>query len=147
MPFEDNLGYFGLVLAIIGHSVPFCNFLGHYRLGSGHFSPMCLTGTITSKNKGGGSDPLWKKTITNLLFFFECFPNCVIKCCIGSPESVKNLCQSTATYAELSGKQNPPLKKRECDGTRHGRVIEPLFICIHLSAIYAQFRATKIGLP
>jgi len=30
---------------------------------------MCLTGSITSENKGGGSDPLRKKSIGNLLFF------------------------------------------------------------------------------
>ena len=30
---------------------------------------MCLTGSITSENKGGGSDPLRKKTIVNPFFF------------------------------------------------------------------------------
>ena len=37
---------------------------------------MCLTGSITSENKGGGgSDPLRKKSIVNLLFFPDGFPN------------------------------------------------------------------------
>ena len=36
---------------------------------------MCLTGSITSKNKGGGSDPLRKKSIVNPLFFCDGFPN------------------------------------------------------------------------
>ena len=49
-----NLGYFGLVLAVIGHSVPLRNFLGYYRLCFGHFLTMCPTGSITSKNNGGG---------------------------------------------------------------------------------------------
>ena len=36
---------------------------------------MCLTGSITSENKGGGgSDPLRKKSIVNLLFFLDGFP-------------------------------------------------------------------------
>ena len=36
---------------------------------------MCLTGSITSENKGGGgSDPLRKKSIVNLLFFSDGFP-------------------------------------------------------------------------
>ena len=48
-----NLGYFGLVLAIIGHSVPLCNFL----LCSGHFLTMYPTGSITSKNKRIRSNP------------------------------------------------------------------------------------------
>ena len=54
-----------------------CNFLGYYRLCSGHFSPMCPTGSITSKNKGGegGSNPLRKNSITNPLFLFDGFPN------------------------------------------------------------------------
>ena len=30
---------------------------------------MCLTGSITSENKGGGSDPLRKISITNPFFF------------------------------------------------------------------------------
>ena len=39
---------------------------------------MCLTGSITSENKGGsggGSDPLRKISITNPLFLFDGFPN------------------------------------------------------------------------
>ena len=38
---------------------------------------MCLTGSITSENKGGvgGSDPLQKKSIGNLLFIFDGFPS------------------------------------------------------------------------
>ena len=35
---------------------------------------MCSTGSITPENKGGGSDPLWKISITKLLFFFDGFP-------------------------------------------------------------------------
>ena len=38
---------------------------------------MCLTGSITSGNKGGGgggSDPLRKTSITNPLFFSDGFP-------------------------------------------------------------------------
>ena len=35
---------------------------------------MCLTGSITSEKKGGGSDPLRKKSIVNLLFFLDGFP-------------------------------------------------------------------------
>ena len=30
---------------------------------------MCTTGSITSENKGGGSDPLWKISISKSLFF------------------------------------------------------------------------------
>ena len=30
---------------------------------------MCSTGSKTSENKGGGSDPLWKISIKKLLFF------------------------------------------------------------------------------
>ena len=37
---------------------------------------MCTTGSITSENKGGGggSDPLWKKSIKKALFFSDGFP-------------------------------------------------------------------------
>ena len=39
---------------------------------------MCLTGSITSENKGGGSDPLRKKSIVNPLFFCDGFPYRII---------------------------------------------------------------------
>ena len=35
---------------------------------------LCLMGSITSKNKGGGSDLLQKISITNPLFLFDGFP-------------------------------------------------------------------------
>ena len=36
---------------------------------------MCITGSITPENKGGGVFPLWKISISKPLFFFDVFPN------------------------------------------------------------------------
>ena len=38
---------------------------------------MCITGSITPENKGGGSDPLWNISISKPLFFLEGFPNTI----------------------------------------------------------------------